>query len=102
MREWSRRSDLNRGPAVYELDGPKRCGRSAESRAYGAQLAGSSFRGSLSTCGPASEVCALVAAIVPRGQRSLSRSGMSQAHIPALVEPGSLDGRSLVCQRITQ
>ena len=30
---WSRHSDLNRGPAVYELDRPERCGTSVESRA---------------------------------------------------------------------
>lgn len=30
---WSRHSDLNRGPAVYELDRPERCGPSVESRA---------------------------------------------------------------------
>ena len=28
--EWSRHSDLNRGPAVYETDGPKRCGTSRD------------------------------------------------------------------------
>jgi hypothetical protein len=38
--EWSRHSDSNRGPAVYELDRPQRCGMSVEWRAYGAQLAG--------------------------------------------------------------
>ena len=38
--EWSRHSDLNRGPAVYELDRPERYGTSVESRALGAQLAG--------------------------------------------------------------
>ena len=31
--EWSRHSDLNRGPAVYEVDRPERCGRSVKSRA---------------------------------------------------------------------
>jgi hypothetical protein len=31
--EWSRHSDLNRGPAVYEVDRPERCGTSVESRA---------------------------------------------------------------------
>ena len=42
--EWSRHSDLNRGPAVYEVDRPKRCGTSVESRALGAELAGLRFR----------------------------------------------------------
>jgi len=40
---WSRHSDLNRGPAVYEPDRPKRCGLSVGSRAYAAQLAGLRF-----------------------------------------------------------
>jgi hypothetical protein len=31
--EWSRHSDSNRGPAVYELDRPKRCGTSVKPRA---------------------------------------------------------------------
>jgi hypothetical protein len=31
--EWSQHSDLNRGPAVYEVGRPKRCGMSVESRA---------------------------------------------------------------------
>ena len=32
-REWSRHSDLNRGPAVYKLGRPERCGTSVELRA---------------------------------------------------------------------
>jgi DNA-binding NarL/FixJ family response regulator len=31
--EWRRHSDLNRGPAVYEVDRPVRCGTSVESQA---------------------------------------------------------------------
>lgn len=42
-REWSRHSDLNRGPAVYELVPPKRCGVSVKPRASVAQLAGLRF-----------------------------------------------------------
>jgi hypothetical protein len=41
--EWSRHSDLNRGPAVYELDRPKRCGTSVERRELAAQLSGLRF-----------------------------------------------------------
>jgi hypothetical protein len=39
-RGWSRHSDLNRGPAVYELERPLRSGASVEIRAQNAQLAG--------------------------------------------------------------
>ena len=41
--EWSRHSDLNRGPA-YETDRRQRCGPTVESRALAAQLAGLRFR----------------------------------------------------------
>ena len=40
---WSRHSDLNRGPAVYEVDRPKRCDTSVECRALAVQLAGLRF-----------------------------------------------------------
>jgi len=42
-KEWSRHSDLNRGPAVYEPDRPKRCGPSVEWR-VGCSASRSSFR----------------------------------------------------------
>jgi hypothetical protein len=41
---WSRHADSNCGPAVYEVDRPKRCGPSVESRALGAESAGLRFR----------------------------------------------------------
>ena len=58
--EWSRHSDLNRGPAVYELDRPKRCGTSVESASVGRSVRRSSiwaWQGVLlvSVDGPAAE-----------------------------------------------
>jgi hypothetical protein len=78
---WSRHSDLNRGPAVYEVDRPKRCGMSVECRAYAVQLAGLRFAKLSAQCSTVSTsrplalgTCVALSADTPRLMFSLATS----------------------------